>query len=88
MENANMFIACIEYYELNRPCEKVSDEAWECVSRMLVKDPSERITVEEALKLNWFRNIEYQKEESKKIASVYLEEAQSASKDLFGEMEE
>lgn len=88
MENANMFIACIEYYELNRPCGKVSDEAWECVSGMLVKDPSKRITVEEALKLNWFRNIEYQKEESKKIVSVYLEEAQSASKVLSGEMEE
>lgn len=36
----------------------VSREAWKCIESMLIKDPNERITPEDALNLSWFSSIE------------------------------
>lgn len=47
----------IETKKLVRPL-KISNEAWEVISKMLVIDPNHRITVEEALKMKWFNCIE------------------------------
>lgn len=51
-------LSCIENNELKRPDVVVSDDAWDCVCELLQKDQTERITVENALKLNWFKNVE------------------------------
>lgn len=49
-------MSCIEKNELVRPKTEVSDDAWNFVSKLLEKDQNDRITVEKALKLDWFIN--------------------------------
>ena len=35
-----------------------SVDCWECITKMLAKDPDERIDVEDALRLSWFKSVE------------------------------
>ena len=53
----NHIMSCLENNELVRPKgNDVSDDAWEFVSELLKKDQTERITVEKAINMNWFKN--------------------------------
>lgn len=44
--------------ELLKLNDFISDQAFECVKKILVFDPDERIAVEDALNLDWFNNME------------------------------
>lgn len=44
----------IENNKLTNEGNVIPDDAWDCISKMLVKDPNERITPDDALNLKWF----------------------------------
>lgn len=62
-DNREAILKKIETKKLVRPL-KVSNEAWELISKILVIDPSRRITVEDALNLKWFNNMEYKQKQT------------------------
>lgn len=65
----------IENNELERPDIPVSDDAWNCVCQMLEKEQSDRITVEKALRLNWFKDVQlYNNEISKSTELVSFDD--------------
>ena len=54
---------------------------------MLIKDPKQRITVEQALQLEVFKNMKYAEKEEKRMASFLFEEANEAKKMLCNDDE-
>lgn len=62
-ENCSMFENVIKekiftYNIQRKENDRVSDDAWECITALLEKDPIKRITVEDALSLKWFLHID------------------------------
>lgn len=53
----SMILKKIETKKLERK-GKMSDDAWKVITKMLTIDPNHRITVEDALKMKWFSDIE------------------------------
>lgn len=62
-DNRSVILKKIETKKLVRPL-KISNEAWELISKILVIDPNNRITVENALNLKWFNNIEIKQKQT------------------------
>ena len=56
-EDKNIILTKIKKNSLKKKDLNVSNEAWLCIEKMLKKDPSERITPGDALKLKWFESI-------------------------------
>ena len=78
---------CILRNNLINPYGLIPDNVWECISAMLIKDPKQRITVEQALQLEVFKNMKYAEKEEKRMASFLFEEANEAKKMLCNDDE-
>lgn len=74
---------CLDNCELEQPYyPEIKSNVWNCISRMLEKDPNKRITVEEALKHPWFKYMKFPTIKSKhKAESIYLKSMQTVQDD-------
>lgn len=69
LNNVDMIQKCLLNNELERP-DEIPGSAWKIIYEMLQKDPSDRITVEEALEFDWFKENDYMQLADKKFVSV------------------
>ena len=87
IDNIDYIQECITQFELVKPNDSVDDAEWELISAMLEKEPQKRITVEQALKSKWFKNMKHEEQESKRVNSVYLSGTSEADKITQNETE-
>lgn len=53
-DDENIILQKIKTNKLVNLNDKASDDAWECITKILTLNPEDRITASDALKLNWF----------------------------------
>lgn len=69
---------CIGQNKLINPNNSIPGDVWTCISAMLIKDPSKRITVEQSLQLDVFKRMKYaEKEEKKSCFSLHRRNSRS-----------